>query len=90
MQSQKSSKKQVKEVLDRISERLDISKPRPRFGSLVAPTGLKKTDQQVWAEIRNRKGEIIGYIQLFWGGKLGWVSIPGASQVIDARSGAKQ
>jgi hypothetical protein len=39
-----------------------------------------------WAEIKNGEGKVTGYIELFWGGNLGWVSIPGASRVIDAGS----
>lgn len=56
--------------LDRIAEKIVL--PEGEGGSR-------------WAEIKNGAGEVTGYIEMLWGGQ-GWVSIPGASRVIDAGS----
>jgi len=42
----------------------------------------KKTDQPkvAWAAIKTGAGEITGYIEVFWGGALGYVTVPGASR----------
>lgn len=62
------------DFLDRIAERVEMPKPEEGVASK-------------WAEIKNGEGKITGFIEMFWGGeKLGWVTIPGASRVIDAGS----
>ena len=33
-----------------------------------------------WVPIKTSAGEITGYIEMFWGGHLGWVTVPGASR----------
>jgi hypothetical protein len=49
-------------------------------------TTMKTTQKQqkqpkvAWASIKNGTGEITGYIEVFWGGKLRYVTIPGASR----------
>jgi hypothetical protein len=62
--------------LDRIAERIVPSEE----------DGAELTNRIKWAEIKNGQGECTGYIELFWAGKLGWVSIPGASRVIEPGS----
>jgi hypothetical protein len=59
--------------IDRIAEKVHL--PRDEEGARL-------TNQTKWAEIRDGEDRVTGYIELFWGGKLGWVSIPGASRVI--------
>jgi hypothetical protein len=63
--------------LDRIAERIALPKDE-----LCA----RLTNKTKWAEIKDGDGKVTGYIELFWGGRLGWVSIPGASRVIEAGS----
>jgi hypothetical protein len=63
--------------LDRIAEQVD---------RLRDEEGARPTNRSKWAEIKNGEGKVTGHIELFWGGKLGWVSIPGASRVIGAGS----
>lgn len=54
-------------------------------------TGIERIAERIdastkWGVIKNGDGKVTGYIELFWGGDLGWVSIPGASRVIAAGS----
>jgi hypothetical protein len=65
------------QFLDRIAERLSIPSDEQ---------GARLTNRTRWAEIKDGTGKVTGHIELFWGGKLGWVSIPGASRVIEAGS----
>lgn len=80
------SHKKLRE-LDAAAERIVFPKGGQECGSSRQPAPLAgEPKESYWAEVRNGKGEITAYIELFWGGKLGWVSVPGASRVIDAGS----
>jgi hypothetical protein len=65
----------MSEYVDRIAKRIELRRHEP---------GARLTNRTRWAEIRNSDGELTSYTELFWGGKLGWVRLPGASRVIDA------
>jgi len=65
-------------LLDRIAERIAL----PPKGE----EGARLTNKTKWAEIQDGEGKVTGHIELFWSGRLGWVSIPGVSRVIDAGS----
>jgi hypothetical protein len=64
--------------LDRIAEKIALPPDEDE--------GVRLGRKTRWAEIKNGEGKVTGYIELFWGGRLGWVSIPGASRVIEAGS----
>ena len=68
-------REQLTRGIDRIAEGIDL----PPADN---PDGLKTK----WAAIKDGTGKVVGYIELFWGGKLGWVSVPGASRVIASGS----
>jgi hypothetical protein len=60
----------MSDPIERIAERVQV------------PQGNPANLKSYWAEIKDGQGKVTGYIELFWGGKLGWVSIPGASRML--------
>lgn len=63
--------------LDRIAEKIALP---------AAEEGARPTNKTRWAEIKDGEGKVTGYVEMFWGGRLGWVTIPGASRTIAAGS----
>jgi hypothetical protein len=39
-----------------------------------------------WVAIVNAEDKVTGYLELFWGDHCGWVTVPGASRIIEAGS----